>query len=136
LRALIFESALASGGSAMDTDAREAPEGPRPTAPPPPAPPIVSSQSRDPQFDRPVFIVSSPRSGSTLLFETLSNAPGLATIGGESHGLIESIAQISPAARGWESNRLTAADAEPSTVALLRERFRAALRYRDGAPAT
>jgi hypothetical protein len=136
LRALIFESALAASGSAMDTDAREAPGVPQPAAAPPQAPAVVSSHGRDPQFDRPVFIVSSPRSGSTLLFETLSNAPGLATIGGESHGLMESIPQISPAARGWESNRLTAADAEPSTVALLRERFRAALRYRDGAPAT
>jgi hypothetical protein len=140
LRALIFESALAASGSAMDTDSRaapihQAPGVPKPTAAPSPAPAVVSGQSRDPQFDRPVFIVSSPRSGSTLLFETLSNAPGLATIGGESHGLIESIPQINPAARGWESNRLTAADAEPSTVALLRERFRAAMRYRDGAPA-
>ncbi len=141
LRALIFESALGASGSAMDTDSREAPSRespgiPKRAAAPPPAPAVVSSQSRDPQFDRPVFIVSSPRSGSTLLFETLSNAPGLATIGGESHGLIESIPQINPAARGWESNRLTAADAEPSTVALLRELFRAAMRYRDGAPAT
>ena len=135
LRALIFQPALATGGAAMDSDARDAPGAAKPTAAPPAAPAIISGQSGDPQFDRPVFIVSSPRSGSTLLFETLSNAPGLATIGGESHGLMESIPQISPAARGWESNRLTAADAQPETVALLRERFRAAMRYRDGAPA-
>ena len=140
LRALIFEPALADSGSAMDTDAREAPRepsgGPNRAAAPTPAPAIVSSLSRDLEFDRPVFIVSSPRSGSTLLFETLANAPGLATIGGEAHGLMESIPQLSPAVRGWESNRLTAADAELSTVALLRERFRAAIRYRDGAPPT
>ena len=135
LRALIFESALASGGSAMDTDVREGPGTPKRPADAPSAPAIVTSPSRDPQFDRPIFIVSSPRSGSTLLFETLSKAPGLATVGGESHGLMESIPQINPAARGWESNRLTAADAEPSTVALLRDRFRTALRDRDGAPA-
>jgi hypothetical protein len=136
LRALIFESALAASGSAMDTDVREGPGVSIRAAAPPSSPAVVSGLGRDPQFDRPVFIVSPPRSGSTLLFETLSNAPGLATIGGESHGLMESIPQIGPAARGWESNRLTAADAEPSTVALLRERFRAAMRYRDGAPAT
>lgn len=142
LRALIFESALAASGAAMDTDSREGPDVgeapgvPQRAAAPPTAPAIVASQSRDPQFDRPVFIVSSPRSGSTLLFETLSNAPGLATVGGEAHGLMESIPQINPAARGWESNRLTAADAEPSTVALLREQFRTALRYRDGATVT
>ena len=148
LRALIFESALATSGSAMDTDSREGPDSreapdaraalgvPKRASVPPASPAIASSQSRDPQFDRPIFIVSSPRSGSTLLFETLSNAPGLATIGGEAHGLMESIPQINPAARAWESNRLTAADAEPSTVALLRERFRAAMRYRDGAQVT
>jgi hypothetical protein len=136
LRALIFETALAADGAAMDSDLREAPGAAKRPAAPPPAPAVVPRQGRDPEFDRPIFIVSSPRSGSTLLFETLSNAPGLATIGGESHGLMESIPRISPAARDWESNRLTAADAEPSTVALLRERFRAAMRYRDGAPAT
>jgi len=136
LRALIFESALAASGSAMDSDLREAPGAAKRPAAPPPAPAAASRQGRDPEFDRPTFIVSSPRSGSTLLFETLANAPGLATIGGESHGLMESIPRISPAARDWESNRLTAADAEPSTVALLRERFHAAMRYRDGAPAT
>lgn len=135
LRALIFESALAAGGAAMDTDVREAPAAPPRAAPPPSAPAIVSGQIRDPLFDRPIFIVSSPRSGSTLLFETLANAPGLATTGGESHGLMESIPQIHPAERGWESNRLNAADADPATVALLRERFRAATRYRDKTPA-
>ena len=29
------------------------------------------------RFDRPLFIVWTPRSGSTLLFETLGQAPGL-----------------------------------------------------------
>jgi hypothetical protein len=68
------------------------------------------------------------------LFETLTGAPGLATIGGESHGLIEAIPALTPAARAWDSNRLTAAQADPATVALMRERFQAALRDRDGAP--
>jgi hypothetical protein len=36
-------------------------------------------------FDRPVFIISPPRSGSTLLFETLVGAPDVYTIGDESH---------------------------------------------------
>ena len=85
-------------------------------------------------FDRPIFIVSPPRSGSTLLFETLAGAPGLATVGGESHNLMEQVPAINPAARGWDSNRVTAADADPATVEALRARFRAALRDRDGAP--
>ncbi len=87
---------------------------------------------QDPVFDRPVFIVSAPRSGSTLLFETLSAAPGLHTIGNESHQLIEGIASLNPAQRGYDSNRLTAADATPRVVAALRERFHAALHDRDG----
>lgn len=86
------------------------------------------------QIERPVFIVSPPRSGSTLLFETLAQAPGLCTIGGESHQLIESIAGLHPAARGYESNRLTADDATPAVAAALHERFSVSLRDRDGAP--
>jgi hypothetical protein len=131
LKALIFNSAL-GGGDAMDADERLAPDRPAPAAPaaargarPPP---------RDPAFERPVFIVSSPRSGSSLLFETLSGAREAHTIGGESHGLIEAIPALTPAAHGWASNRLTAADARPETAQQLRERYAAALRDRDGRP--
>ena len=85
-------------------------------------------------FDRPVFIVSSPRSGSTLLFETLARAKGLATTGKESHALMEQVPGMSPAARNWDSNRMTAAEAIPAICSPLRERFRAALRDRSGAP--
>jgi hypothetical protein len=135
LRALIFESALAGGARAMDAESRAAPTvAARPAALSKPPAAAGPAAARDPRFDRPIFIVSPPRSGSTLLFETLSGAPGLATVGGESHALMESIAAIAPAARGWDSNRLAAADADPETVALLRERFAGALRTRDGAP--
>ena len=65
------------------------------------------------RFDRPIFIVSAPRSGSTLLFETLAQSPELATIGGESHRVIEGITELSMPARNWQSNRLQAADATP-----------------------
>jgi hypothetical protein len=136
LMALIFESALAGSGGGMDTDARLAPVGAATSSKSPVAPTILSGVARDPQFDRPVFIVSSPRSGSTLLFETLKRAPGLASIGSESHRLMETIPQISPASHGWESNRLTAADATPEVIKLLRERFAEALITRDGAPVT
>jgi hypothetical protein len=74
-------------------------------------------------IDRPIFIVSSPRSGSTLLFETLSRAPGLYATGTESHGLIESIPGLTPRARNWSSNRLTAEDARPETVEALARDF-------------
>lgn len=85
----------------------------------------------DPQFERPIFILSPPRSGSTLLFETLARAPDLYTIGAESHGLIEGIADLHPAARGFESNRLTAGAATAQVVAELRRRFLLQLRDRD-----
>ena len=131
LNALIFASALGGGAGGMDADDRASPAGPAkataPTTPP------ANRAARDPVFDRPTFIVSSPRSGSTLLFETLSKAPGLATIGSESHALMEAIPGVSPAARNWDSNRMTAAEATPAIVAALRERFRGALRDRTGA---
>jgi hypothetical protein len=83
---------------------------------------------------RPIVIVCPPRSGSSLLFETLASSPDLSTVGGESHRVIEGVARLHPAYRGWRSNRLGAAAADPSTVRLLRRRFRAALRDRDGRP--
>ena len=120
-----------SSSQGMDAESRSTPVGQGAPATPP-----RRSSSGDPVFDRPIFIVSPPRSGSTLLFETLSAAPGLATIGGESHNLMEQVPAINPAARGWDSNRLTAADADPAyRWTPLRSRFRAALRDRDGVPA-
>jgi hypothetical protein len=139
LRALVFESALGGGAHAMDAESRAAPGSPGGLIPPPVRPPAAaaapSRPGRDPVFDRPIFVVSSPRSGSTLLFETLMTARGLVTVGGESHALMESAPSINPAARGWESNRLTDADAGPAIVGPLRDRFRAALRDGDGRPA-
>src|SRR5690606_30949597 len=82
-------------------------------------------------FDRPVFIVSPPRSGSTLLFETLAAAPGVFTIGDESHGLIEGIPALDPGRRGFDSNRLLAGDGDDDVVLQLRQRFMAALRDRE-----
>jgi len=88
----------------------------------------------DPVFDRPVFIVSSPRSGSTLLFETLSRAPGVCTIGSESHVLIETIPGLGLAEHGFASNRLDALDATSAAVEELRRRFLSRLLDRDGRP--
>ena len=100
---------------------------------PMPAPPSPATvPARVGTFDRPVFIVSPPRSGSTLLFETLAGAPGLYSPGDESHALIEGVAGLAPAAHGWDSNRLLAGDATDAIAAALRERFFRALRDRDG----
>lgn len=98
--------------------------------------PRAAGDGARPRFERPVFIVCSPRSGSSLLFETLSQAPGVWTIGGESHALIEGIPELHPARRGFESNRLTAEDASPATVQRLERALYDGLRDREGnAPA-
>lgn len=109
----------------------------RPVAPAPAATPVPAPRAdgRDPVFDRPVFVVSSPRAGSTMLFEALASAPGVYTIGGESHALIEGIPALNPASRGFDSNRLEADAAHPEVAQALRQRFLAALRDREQRPA-
>jgi hypothetical protein len=74
-------------------------------------------------IDSPIIILSAPRAGSTLLFETLSRHPELWTIGGESHALIEHMPEISTVARGYVSNRLERKDATADVVQNLRQRF-------------
>ncbi len=97
---------------------------------------FASARKAGARFDRPVFIVSSPRSGSSLLFETLTQAPDVFSIGGESHALIEGIDALHPSAHGWQSNRLTENDATATVIEELASRFAAAARDREGrAPA-
>ena len=76
-----------------------------------------------PEFSNPIFIVSAPRAGSTLLFETLALFPEIWTIGGESHAIFEDIPELHPAAKNYSSNRLTAADADPRIATLLKKGF-------------
>jgi len=94
--------------------------------------PRADGTDRDPIYDRPVFIISPPRSGSTLLFETLAKAPGLYTIGRESHSLIEGTPSLSASELGYDSNRLDATAASPELIEVLRRRFLAELRDRSG----
>lgn len=86
----------------------------------------------DPRFDRPILIVSPPRSGSTLLFETIEKASGLYSIGTESHVAIEGIPEFHPGSHRWHSNRLTAEDARGPAAARLEDVFYSQLRDRDG----
>lgn len=101
-------------------------------AAPEPVVPAVLPREPDPVFERPVFIVNPPRSGSSLLFETLTQAKNVYTVGGESHALIEGVAALGVQARNFDSNRLDRADATPAIVAELRTRFANALRERGG----
>jgi hypothetical protein len=124
----VFSVALADRRSSADPEVRQRVGAAQPATA---APASAAASGRDPVFDRPVFIVSPPRSGSTMLFETLARAPGVFTIGDESHQLIEGVPQLSPESRGFESNRLLAADASSAMAETLRRRFYEALRDRD-----
>jgi hypothetical protein len=116
--------------------ARPAPPQPAAAAPPPAAPampaPAVVAGGGEPAFERPVLVIAAPRSGSTLLFETLAENRDFWTVGDESHQLIEGIPGLHPAQRGFDSNRLTAADATPAAAAALRHGFGANLRNSAG----
>ncbi|MEO1743945.1 MAG: sulfotransferase [Cyanobacteria bacterium J06629_9] len=83
-------------------------------------------------FRKPIFIVAAPRSGSTLLFETLSQSRSLWTVGGESHQQIESINKLNPANRDYHSNALSEADADSQTARKLMQNFVVSLVDSDG----
>ncbi len=127
LVAWVFESALADRRTHADPETRRDPSRQPSVA----AAPAIVANVGDALFDRPIFIVSPPRSGSTVLFETLAQSPGVYTIGDESHQLIEGVAGLRPEARGFDSNRLLAQDATPRIAHELRSRFFDALRDRD-----
>jgi len=129
-----FMSGLGAGILDVALADRNQDFGARETRPPPRG--AEASSQYDPEFDRPVFIVSSPRSGSTLLFETLAQARGLYTIGRESHALIEGMAALNAGQLGYASNQLPASAATPAVVQELRQRMWAELRDRDGVPPT
>jgi hypothetical protein len=127
LNAWVFDVALADRRDEADPEIRQRPGGPLTAR----TVPAATSGVADPVFDRPVFIVSPPRSGSTFLFETLAQSPSVYTIGDESHQLIEGISQLAPESRGFDSNRLLAEDATPEILGELRSRFFSVLRDRD-----
>jgi hypothetical protein len=70
------------------------------------SPQPMALRSNGPKLQRPIFIVAAPRSGSTLLFETLAASDRIATLGGEAHWLVEGIPELRPGAPGVDSNRL------------------------------
>ena len=69
------------------------------------------------RFKQPLFIVAAPRSGSTLLFETLAASEQLFTLGGEGHALVESLPELQPGTGRVESNRLMADHATDAVAA-------------------
>lgn len=86
--------------------------------------------------ERPIFIVAAPRSGSTLLFETLAVTPQLHTLGGEAHWLIEGSEELRPGAPGIDSNRLDAAHAPGAIAQRIVDRVLRNLQDSQGQPAS
>ncbi|MGH8722867.1 MAG: aspartyl/asparaginyl beta-hydroxylase domain-containing protein, partial [Burkholderiales bacterium] len=111
--------AVAPAASHAETVTLEVPQVELPTV----EVPRIEAVAGPPVLKRPIVILSAPRAGSTLLFETLAQAAGAYTIGGESHQLIESIAALRPGRGVVNSNRLTRKDATSAIVAELRQRF-------------
>lgn len=83
-------------------------------------------------FDRPVVILAAPRSGSTLLFETLRESSDFWTIGGESHGIFERINRFNPMSKYCDSNALSAEDSIPEIIDQIRIWFFQKLRNAEG----
>jgi len=84
---------------------------------------------REPEraFDRPIIILGAPRSGTTLLFETLSKCANVWTIGGESLDVFERPDQI-----GDRGNRLDYSDADPNASKRVIGGFLSVVRDRQG----
>ncbi len=93
---------------------------------------LLTEEFQCPKFNQPIFIVSAPRAGSTLLFNTLSLFSDLWTIGEESHELIESIPTLHPSYRNFDSNCLSATEATTKISMILQQRFIRELQNRDG----
>ena len=84
------------------------------------------------QFDNPVFIVSAPRAGSTLLFQLLSKSPDVWTIGSESHGVYAQFPHLPGPRTSTKDGRLHAEHADDATASRMRLCYLALLRNADG----
>ncbi len=126
--------AVQSVSFGTETVTLELPQVELPTVEVPRIEPPAVEPHKPPVLERPIVILSAPRAGSTLLFETLAQAAGIYTIGGESHQLIESIAALRPGRGIVSSNRLTRKDATTVIIAELRRRFAGRLHDRDKQP--
>jgi LPS sulfotransferase NodH len=94
--------------------------------------PVQPNRPPPANINKPIFIVAAPRSGSTLLFETLAASSQLCTVGGEAHWLVEGIEELRPGAPGVDSNRLTVREATPPIAEDIREQILARLQDHAG----
>lgn len=80
----------------------------------------VRAINADNLFERPIFIIGAPRSGTTLLFELMTSAYGLWSVDSEAHGPIEGIGAFHPASRNFDSHALAAEDATQANASALK----------------
>lgn len=83
----------------------------------------LSVETIDDLLGRPTFIVSAPRSGSNLLFELLTRQPGIWTIGGESHAVLNAFPHLRAENELLDSGCLGAGHADADTRRLMRTAF-------------
>jgi hypothetical protein len=83
-------------------------------------------------FERPVFVVSAPRAGSTMLFESLARNRAFWSLGGEAHREFESHPRLRPAHRNFDSNCLDASDATDEVARELLSQLAGRLQDADG----
>jgi hypothetical protein len=95
----------------------------------------TSGGRRGQSLEQPVFIVAAPRSGSTLLFETLATHQSMATLGGEAHWLVEGLPELRPGSIATDSNRLTAAALTTAIAGQIRSAILERLQDGAGQPA-
>jgi hypothetical protein len=99
------------------------------------APPRTRSASSPAHgLKAPIFIVAAPRSGSTLLYETMAASSQLSNVGGEAHWLVESITELRPDLGRVESNRLTAEHVSPEVSGHIVGQILARLQDHEGRP--
>ncbi len=91
-----------------------------------------ATDQRAANFSAPVFIVSPPRAGSTVLFEALKSNKLLWSFGDEIDREIESIEALHPRARNYQSNALSAQDSTPEIARMLKHALTKKLRNASG----
>ena len=71
---------------------------------------LLEEEFDPPDVRAPIFVVSSPRSGSNLLYETLSLCEEFWTLAGENHAIMAGFPELGARYRDYESMRLTGDD--------------------------
>ncbi|MDC8832462.1 sulfotransferase family protein [Alteromonas gilva] len=83
---------------------------------------------------RPIFVLSAPRAGSTLLFELLTQHLPCLSIGNESHSIYRRFPELHKENANYDSGSLSRHHATAEISQHLRQAFASQLSYQDGSP--